>query len=402
MPMKVLTRSIPMLLVPWMLTGALTAFAGAPDNAAQEKDLQMLVADVGAAAVIEIDLTTRLNRIVAQNRELQVPRSVAVDLDGTLLVADERAGSVFRIDPETGKVIQAYSHQLEAPYGVAVAPSGTILVTDGGPPGTVRSIDPSTGVTTTPCPELGFENPRGIALTVDQQVVVADYGSGTGEVVRLDPAACTLTPFGSGTLRNPTGVAIDASGHFVVSDTGANKIFSIDPQSGATTVVSDSADFAGLRLLTIDSSGAILVADYVAGKVFEVDPQTGQVTRQIKGWLRQPNGVATVGGSGPPPPPPPPPPSDSSFTYSDDTYTWKISASDSKANDDPFDLAAFMNRLAYLSDEECPTEDCEVQGLVPELEARWSEIESKQATGATIAGQLDGQGRFRITSVQDY
>jgi sugar lactone lactonase YvrE len=373
----------------------LAACLAAPARQSRAVDLKpgdILVADYGADAVILIDpgKEPALQTVVFQGPPLKGPRGVALDAAGGVLVADETAGAVFRIDPASPKVTATYSGPpLKKPYGIALNAAGLILVTDDGT-GNLVSIDPQGPKLQAVCPKRLFQHPYGIALALNGDLVVADYGSGTGDLVRLSSATAGCPSTLSVQLQNPNGVVTDAAGDYYVSDRGAKNVVLVDAKNGAGIPVSQSKLFQGLRGIALQSDGGLLVADYVAGAVFQVDQKSGEVTRTFKGgWLKNPNGVAVVSGQGPP--------SRSSFTVKDGVYVWTIDAADLARYSTPLDLAGFMNQLVAKAGEE------QVKDLVLLLQADdglwWKKIQGFKATGATIQGKPEPGGKFQILSV---
>jgi hypothetical protein len=134
-------------------------------------------------------------------------------------------------------------------------------VFDGG--GAVFRVDPATGVQTTvsangiPPGGPTFNNPRGMAVEPDDDIIVIDSTGFGGTVIRVDPVtgACTTvsangSPAGGPSFANPVGVAIEADGDILVADTSAfsdsgGGVIRIDPATGARTTVSANSSPTG-------------------------------------------------------------------------------------------------------------------------------------------------------------
>jgi len=194
---------------------------------------------------------------------------------------------------------------------VAAAAPGDVLVTDlsaFGGPGGVIGVDPASGARTTvsangaPAGGPDFDEPGGVALEADGDILVADPGDvfgGTPRVIRVDAASGTRTtvsangaPAGGPDFVQPVGVALDADGDILVADAsalgGTGGVIRVDPTSGARTAVSANGapaggpDFDDPFGVAREADGDILVADRFAfggtGGVIRVDPASGART----------------------------------------------------------------------------------------------------------------------------
>jgi len=82
-----------------------------------------------------------------------------------------------------------------------------------------------------------------------------------------------------------------SDGDILVADPGANAIISVNPDSGAQTVISSGGDFAFAIDLAINANGELIVVDF--DNVIKVNPDTGEQTIiSTGGILEDPNGVA--------------------------------------------------------------------------------------------------------------
>lgn len=241
---------------------------------------------------------------------------------GDILVADydafpDTGGGVIRVDPSTGvrTTVSANGSPpgepgFANPFGVAVEADGDILVADpdvfdGG--GAVFRVDPATGARTTvsangiPPGGPTFNNPRGIAVEPDGDIIVIDSTGFGGTVISVDPVTGARTtvsangsPAGGPSFANPVGVAIEADGDILVADTSAfsdsgGGVIRVDPATGARTTVSANGSptgdpsFRDPQGVAVEADGDILVADMSAlsefgGAVIRVDPVTGART----------------------------------------------------------------------------------------------------------------------------
>jgi DNA-binding beta-propeller fold protein YncE len=168
--------------------------------------------------------TSRLGTVTVRRRAEPLafdnPTSVAVEPSGSLLVVENGAGRVVRVDPATGfKTVVASG--LSRPYSIALTDSGEALLStesnvvrlDAGGPQIVASLPGSQigPILTAPGGDLYFGVVPGIFRVP----------TGTGVPVQL-----------AGGLASPHGLALTAEGSLLVSDTGHDAILRIDLRNG--------------------------------------------------------------------------------------------------------------------------------------------------------------------------
>ena len=123
---------------------ALNAVVAAPHDLELLPDGTVIVADSHNFRIRRIDTGGTITTLASG---FQAPVGVAAAADGTLLVADAGARSVYRLSAN-GATRTVVAGPLDVPNGVAVAPDGTIYVTEF-EGRRVRRIDPRTGVMST-------------------------------------------------------------------------------------------------------------------------------------------------------------------------------------------------------------------------------------------------------------
>lgn len=246
-------------------------------------------------------------KAVAEN--LSAPSALAVDAQGTLVVADAGSHTIKRIEPANGqvKIIAGTENKagfadgsgasalFNAPVGLAIGPDGTIFVADTyndriraiDREGHVRTLaggdeagyrDAPTGA------EARFDTPCGIALDTNGSLVVADTGNHRLRRVHVDGAVTTITGTGTqgvadGTLEEasfhePTGVTVDTDGTIYVTDAGGAAVRAC--RLGIWRQVSTLAGYANAGLadgtldrarlsrpagVTVAPDGTLLIAD---------------------------------------------------------------------------------------------------------------------------------------------
>jgi sugar lactone lactonase YvrE len=204
-----------------------------------------------------------------------------------------------------------------AAQGVELAPGDIIAVSfaDQPPIRDLVRVDPLTGETTTISSGGLLQQPGGIEVEPDGDILVAAAGtvsaSDPGGVIRVDPVTGAQTNLSSGELfKRPTDIAIEADGDILVVATpaagGRTALFRLNPGTGAETIVSSGGSFVNPFGVAVESDGDILVADLDAfddpnsepqfrfpGGVIRVDPVTGaQTTVSSGGLFSDPIGIA--------------------------------------------------------------------------------------------------------------
>ncbi|MCX7680782.1 MAG: NHL repeat-containing protein [Anaerolineae bacterium] len=188
------------------------------------------------------------------------PAGIAVDAQGNIYVADTNNHRIRRVSP-TGEVTtlagspnpgyvagyadgSAAEARFQHPRSVAVDAQGNVYVADAGN-NCIRKITPDGQVTTFAGSrepgyvdgkgtEARFNSPSGIAVDAQGNVYVADTAN--HRVRKITPDGMVTTLAGSGQpgnadgpateaqFRAPEGVAVDAKGNVYVADTGNHRV----------------------------------------------------------------------------------------------------------------------------------------------------------------------------------
>jgi len=175
---------------------------------------------------------------------------------------------------------------------------GDILAVDGntqGGSGGVIRIDPRTGAQTVVSANGFFQEPVGIAIEADGNIVVADRVSG---IIRVNPLAGTQTVVHAGPpFVDLFGIALEANGSILVPDTGCashqcyaggprgQAVYRVNPVTGEVTTVSSGGYLDSPYAIDVEANGNIVVVDSTSsvspltqGGIIRINPVTGNQT----------------------------------------------------------------------------------------------------------------------------
>ncbi len=155
------------------------------------------------------------------------PYDIVLDQAQNLYVATGLGGQIWKFDPAGSHTVFASGLQ---PFGLALDSAGNFFESDLS--GNINKITPGGSVTTF---AAGF-GASDIAIDSADNVYAVDVTN--GRIVRYSPAAVSDV-FASG-LANPQGLAFDATGNLLVTDYGSGSggvIYSYSPTAVQTTLV---------------------------------------------------------------------------------------------------------------------------------------------------------------------
>jgi DNA-binding beta-propeller fold protein YncE len=242
--------------------------------------------------------------------QLSSPHGMAIGPDGAVYVADSNNHRIVKFGPN-GRVVTAFGtwsgqppgdNPLDPnwsppggtfiePWDVAIGPDGSVYVADLWN-SRVQKFDADGNFITlwggfgdsaqqAVGAEGKFFGPRGIAVSADGRVYVADTGNKRVQV--FDEDGTFLTQFGGGGLRDgnldePVGVAVNSQGEVIVADTwnGRVQVFSADGQALRKWEIAGWFDpgeadpgrsRVGKPYLEVGPGDRIYVADQVANRI---------------------------------------------------------------------------------------------------------------------------------------
>ncbi|HET6550606.1 MAG TPA: hypothetical protein VFG79_19230 [Solirubrobacter sp.] len=327
-------------------TTATTALLNTPSDVSPQADGGFLIADTANDRIRRVSPAGVIATVPGPAAELTLnaPHGVAALADGGFLIADT-ANNVVRQVSAAGGVTTvagtgtagfsgdrgaAASAQLNAPQGVAVQADGSILIADTAN-NRIRRV--SDGVITTVAGtgaaafngdgtlavRVALNAPARVAPLAGGGFLIADTGN--HRIRRVDTAGTITTIAGTGTagfsgdggpatsarLDAPQGVAVQVDGSIVIADTANNRIRAIAADGTIRTIAGTGvAGFSGdggaaaLALLSgpravAQGTGRLLVADTANNRVRAITTVTPQPQPQVPQTLPQPQAEAPPG-----------------------------------------------------------------------------------------------------------
>jgi DNA-binding beta-propeller fold protein YncE/4-amino-4-deoxy-L-arabinose transferase-like glycosyltransferase len=143
-----------------------------------------------------------------------------------------------------------------------------------------------------------FEEPRGVAVSLEGVVYVADTSNGRIQVFDMDGEF--LGQWGQEMLAEPFDLAVDREGKVYVLDPGHDRLFVFSPGGRLQSQWGGDWGLFDPRGLDVDQDGYIYITNTGASVVLKISPQ-GQVVARYgspgygEGQLNQPTDVAVDG-----------------------------------------------------------------------------------------------------------
>lgn len=266
-------------------------------------DLQgsLLIADSGNHLVRKVT-QSRISSIA----KASTPTGLAVDTLGALYIADPSAADVVKI-PATGPSVVLLNAAVQ---DVVFSPDGNLYASVGN---TVLRVDAAGAVTahagggslaygdSGSATQARLNHPSGVATDSSGNLYIADRDNNRIRRVSTDGTITTVAGTGASgnagdgglatdaQLNAPSSVSVDAAGNLYIADTGNQRIRKVTPD-GHILAATNLGLLSPVYVIP-DSSGNIYIADAVAGKILKASANNGVPATVLTG-LASPRGLA--------------------------------------------------------------------------------------------------------------
>ncbi|MFY9586889.1 MAG: lyase [Actinomycetota bacterium] len=198
------------------------------------------------------------------------PHDVAPAPDGTVWYTAQAAGTLGRLDPDTGKTKHIRLGAGSAPHGVIVGPDGAPWVTDGGLNAIVR-VDPQTERVKVYRLPASRPNVNLNTAAFDQRGVLWFTGQ-AGVYGSLDVLTGRMRVYDAPGGRGPYGITATPEGDIYFASLAGSYIARIDVATGKATVLRPPTRGQGARRVWSDPNGRIFVSEWNVARVGMYDP----------------------------------------------------------------------------------------------------------------------------------
>jgi sugar lactone lactonase YvrE len=190
---------------------------------------------------------------------INLPVNVAVDLHGTLYVANNGSSTVTEYPfGKTSASVTLSGGQLVYPNGIAVDNKGTVYVTSGATAGSCYVLVYPKGASTPSEQINGFDLPVGLAIDKSGNLYVGDALQNA--VWEVPSGSTTPSKLSLDGLDDPVGLAIDPSNDLWVANNANNSVlgFHLGDSSAFTTITSG---LSGPYSIAFEKTGTLFVGN---------------------------------------------------------------------------------------------------------------------------------------------
>ena len=256
-----------------------------PRGSAVQDDNTLIVAD-GQAGLLKLDFRTGSTSRIAFGPPWQ-PREVAIDSDGSYIVADWPDSSAATLQAANGLTSAASPSgrppaQPSGPPSRASSPGGSQSSGPVAGPPAVYRITPAGKVTMIASGDP-LITPHGMALDASGNIIVTEALPNSNGVIRVTPdGQMTVVRHFDRTFVNGAGVRVDAEGNYIVAD-NSGALWKVTADGGLAAIHRGSPfsshpfqnnpnGLGGPRGVDLDSNGDAIVLDQTQGALYRVTP----------------------------------------------------------------------------------------------------------------------------------
>lgn len=219
-------------------------------------------------------------------------RDPAIAPDGSVYIAVMSGNKVARFDPKAKAFKEWDLPPAHRPHGLLVDKRGMVWTTGNGN-GTIGRLDPATGKMIEYKTPSGGGGPHTLIITDDQSTIWFTMQSGN-KVASLDTKTGAIKEYA--TSGGPYGLALDKAGNVWFCRMGDNKMGRLDPRTGQMSEV-DMGRGSRPRRVATAPDGTLWVALYGNGRLARLDPAAMKVVKEypLPGGNAGPYAVTTDG-----------------------------------------------------------------------------------------------------------
>ncbi len=238
--------------------------------------------------------------IAESDRSFSEPHDLAVSADGKhLYVADVGNDVIKVLDPKTLETIGTLgAGELSAPHDVAIDADGTLIVADSGNDRIVALSPDGGDVVQLAGWRDGLGSPEGATVTSGGWIYLANASQHTVMLLWAGTVIEQAGGFGDGPNQyiRPHDVEVGPGGRVYVADPGNHRIQVLSPQlSPLETIGGSPYDFNEPKYIALDTRGWLYVADEYNDRIVVMDERRRIVETFGAGMLDRPEGIEVIG-----------------------------------------------------------------------------------------------------------
>jgi uncharacterized delta-60 repeat protein len=197
---------------------------------------------------------------------------------------DALASATYYVAQKTPQTITTLSSGFNVPHEVAIEADGSILVADNGNQPIQRmTLDTDGNVLTTVNINAGFIRTTALAVEASGSILVADSDNNLIKrlILGTDGLVSTIETLASG-LDRPGKIAIEADGNILVVEPTALKRITLDVDGNFISINTLRGGFSSLTNVAVEADGSILIIDSGAENIQRITLQANGAFSSIE------------------------------------------------------------------------------------------------------------------------